>query len=272
MLGSTLIMPSWLWGRHPCGAACGKLGKWAQSQGRPVCPPSLLLGLHLRLFFPGDLTLSSQPRASSPPGASCGADHRACTLVVLRDAGYTVGTQYMSNEGESRHRDPGDAARSRAAFWPVGIGLVSFPSLLWPNPEPKATAIPFSRVTAPKTLKSSLAPFKEHLEGCCEAGAGERGGVTVSVLDPGQRYKLAQGQEEGRVPHLNAVCYEGPTGELRGAWEPVWTLEHGSTALEREVLLESSSSLPGRAAAALQTSGVRNPHASLRALAGLGEE
>lgn len=92
------------------------------------------------------------------------------------------------------------------------------------------------------------------------------------MLDPGRRYKLAQGQEEGRVPHLNAVCYEGPTGGLRGAWEPVWTLEHGSTALEREVLLEGSSDIPGPAAAALQTSGVRNPHASPRALAGLGEE
>lgn len=137
MLGSTLIMPSWLWGRHPRGAASGKLGKWTQSQGRPVCLPSLLLGLHLRLFFPGALTLSSQPRASSPAGTSWGADHRACTLVVLRDAGHTVGAQYMSNEGESRHRDPGDAARSRAAFWPYGLAWCPFPhsSGLTQNPK-----------------------------------------------------------------------------------------------------------------------------------------
>ena len=91
------------------------VGRWVvgPEPGRPVCPPSLLSGLHLGPSFPGAWTLSFLPTASSRAGTPWGADHRAHTLDALWDAGHTTGAQYTSNEGESSHGDPVDTA----GFW-----------------------------------------------------------------------------------------------------------------------------------------------------------
>lgn len=106
------------WGRHHAEAP---VGRWVvgPEPGRPEClplavrpPPLTLLSRLLDSVLPAPL-----PTASLGP--RWGADHRACILDALWDAGHTTGAQYMSNEGESSHGDPVDTASFWAAFWPV---------------------------------------------------------------------------------------------------------------------------------------------------------